>query len=202
MPTFKAAIDSFAAAVDAALDGGKKAIAERNRQQDVVIKMLRQLARYVEIASKDDITMFLSSGFDLRPSGRTKAQPLSQFIRRIDRGENSGQMQVSVTAFQDAYSYQVRWSPANTGGAEPTWTIRSIGKTQPPVTIESLTGHGLCFSGSCLNRVRLYRLERSCHTDLHLDRVAAKALSPKCGRGPKRSLNNHFSLAAKVSHYH
>ena len=45
MPTFKAAIDSFAAAVDAALDGGKKAIAERNRQQEVVIKMLRQLAR-------------------------------------------------------------------------------------------------------------------------------------------------------------
>ena len=45
MPMFKAAIDSFAAAVDAALDGGKKAIAERNRQQEVVIKMLRQLAR-------------------------------------------------------------------------------------------------------------------------------------------------------------
>ncbi len=83
--------------------------------------------------------MFLSSGFDLRPSGGTKTQPLSQFIRRIDTGENSGQMQVSVTAFPDAYSYQVRWDSANTGGAEPTWTIRSIGTTQLPVTIESLT---------------------------------------------------------------
>lgn len=139
MPTFKAAIDSFAAAVDAALDGGKKAIAERNRQREVVIKMSRRLARHVEIASKDDLIVFLSSGFDVRPSGRTKTQPLSQFIRWIEAGENSGQMQVVVTAFPDAYSYQVRWSPANTGGAEPTWTIQSVGKTQPPVTVERLT---------------------------------------------------------------
>src|SRR5438876_6256031 len=56
MAIFKAAIDSFTSAVDAALDGSKKAMAERNRQREVVIKMLRQLAHYVEAASKDDVS--------------------------------------------------------------------------------------------------------------------------------------------------
>ena len=143
--------------------------------------------------------MFLSSGFDLRPSGGTKTQPLSQFIRRIDTGENSGQMQVSVTAFPDAYSYQVRWSPANTGGAEPTWTIRSIGKTQPPVTIESLTpGTAYVFQARALTESGF--TDWSDPVTRNLDRVAAKALSLKCGRGPKRSANNHFSLAARWLH--
>ncbi|PYS09706.1 MAG: hypothetical protein DMG15_23100 [Acidobacteria bacterium] len=84
MAIFKAAIDSFTSAVDAALDGSKKAMAERNRQREVVIKMLRQLAHYVEAASKDDVSVFLSSGFEVRPTGRTKTPPLSQFIRKID----------------------------------------------------------------------------------------------------------------------
>src|SRR5439155_11264120 len=38
MAIFKAAIDSFTSAVDAALDGSKKAMAERNRQREVVTK--------------------------------------------------------------------------------------------------------------------------------------------------------------------
>ena len=61
MATFKAAIDSYAAALDEAFDGSKKAIAERNHQREVVTKMLRQLAHHVEVASKDDVTVFLSS---------------------------------------------------------------------------------------------------------------------------------------------
>ena len=76
MATFKAAIDSFASAVDAALDGSKTAIADRNRQREVVIKMLRQLAHYVEAASKDDMSLLLSSGFEVRPTGRTKSPPV------------------------------------------------------------------------------------------------------------------------------
>ena len=83
---FKTAIDGYAAAVNEALDGSKKAIAERNRQREVVIKMLRQLAHHVEAASKDDLTVFLSSGFDLRPTGRTKTPPVSQSIQKIEIG--------------------------------------------------------------------------------------------------------------------
>ncbi len=139
MGAFKAAIDAYAAAVNDALDGSKKAIAERNRQREAVIKILRQLAHHVEAASKDDLTVFLSSGFGVRPSMRTRTQPVSEFIRKIDPGDNSGQLLVSISAVPDAYSYQVRWAASGTAETAAAWTIHSVGKTQPPVTIGNLT---------------------------------------------------------------
>src|SRR5438034_8149177 len=64
--TFKSTIDTLSAKITAALDGGKKAIAERNHQEEVVIKMMRQLGHYAEQACKDDMTAFLKSGFQAR----------------------------------------------------------------------------------------------------------------------------------------
>ena len=134
------------------LDGSKKVIAERNRQQEVVIKMLRQLAHHVEGASKDALTVFLSSGFDVRLTTRTKTQTISEFIRRIGPGDNAGQLLVSVAAVPDAYSYQVRWAPAGTADTASTWTIHSIGRTQPPVTIGNLMpGTAYVFQARALN---------------------------------------------------
>ena len=42
--TLKSANDALAAAIAAALDGGKKAIAQKNAQKEVVVKFLFQLA--------------------------------------------------------------------------------------------------------------------------------------------------------------
>src|SRR6266404_1520738 len=61
--TFKGAIDTLSTKITAALDGGKKAIAERNHQEQVVIKMMRQLGNYAETTCKDDMPTFLKSGF-------------------------------------------------------------------------------------------------------------------------------------------
>lgn len=55
LATFKGEIDSLASKITAALDGGKKSIAERNHQAQVVIRMLRQLGHYVAAACKEDI---------------------------------------------------------------------------------------------------------------------------------------------------
>ena len=63
LTALKSALDDLSAWIGNALDGGKKAIAERNHKQEVVVKMLRQLAHYVEANCKDDINIFLSSGF-------------------------------------------------------------------------------------------------------------------------------------------
>ncbi len=45
--TLKSQLDTLSAAISAALDGGKKAIAEREHQKEVVIKSLRQIGHYV-----------------------------------------------------------------------------------------------------------------------------------------------------------
>src|SRR5437016_3138366 len=63
MPTFKTVIDTYNTLLAAALDGSKKVLTERNHQGEVLIKILRQLAHYVESACKDDMTIFSSSGF-------------------------------------------------------------------------------------------------------------------------------------------
>ena len=63
MPGFKTAIDAYAAAVAGALDGGKAAIATRNKRRGDVILLLHQLGHYVEVACKGDMNTFVSSGF-------------------------------------------------------------------------------------------------------------------------------------------
>src|SRR4051812_14912604 len=62
--TFKFNSDTFSADITAALDGGAKAIAARDAQAVVVVKMLHQLGHYVEIACGGDMAKFLKSGFE------------------------------------------------------------------------------------------------------------------------------------------
>src|SRR5437773_8842404 len=58
-PTLQGEIDSLSAAITAALDKGRKAIAERKHQQEVLTRSLRQLAHYVQYNCNDDMTTFL-----------------------------------------------------------------------------------------------------------------------------------------------
>lgn len=142
MPTFKTAIDTFNTLLAAALDGGKKVLTERNHQGEVLIQILRQLAHYVESACKDDVTIFSSSGFQAVSKVRTATPPLSQFIRKITEGPNSGVLLVWLLAVAGALSYEVRWAPVATGAsatAAPAWTSSLVPSTQPPATVSSLT---------------------------------------------------------------
>ena len=54
-------------------------------------RSLRQLANYVEHNCKDDMTTFLKSGFQPVTTIRTPVKPLSESIRNIVPGDNSGQ---------------------------------------------------------------------------------------------------------------
>src|SRR5207253_5666996 len=100
--TFKGAIDTLSTKITAALDGGKKAIAERNHQEQVVIKMMRQLGRYAEEACQDDLPTFLKSGFRPQSTVTPAKQSLSQYIRKITPGKNSGEIQVAPVAADGA----------------------------------------------------------------------------------------------------
>ena len=73
--TLKVQTDALSAAMAAALDGGKKAIAERNHEKEVVIKSLRLLGHYAQENCKDDMTTFLKNGFQAVTITRTAVQP-------------------------------------------------------------------------------------------------------------------------------
>src|SRR5262249_48129739 len=83
LPTLLAANQALSFANSEALDGGKKALAVRNHCKEVVVKILDQLARYVQANCKDNMTIFLSSGFKAQSSTRTAAPTVSDSIRYV-----------------------------------------------------------------------------------------------------------------------
>jgi hypothetical protein len=139
LPTLLAAIQALGAANSAALDGGRKAMAERNHQKEVVMKLLDQLARYVQANCKDDMTIFLSSGFKAQSSTKTTAATASDSIRYVRVGPNSGQAQIRLVAVPGAGSYELRWAPVPAGGVPTAWTTQPITSLRSSTVISGLT---------------------------------------------------------------
>jgi hypothetical protein len=137
--TLKNQIDALSSDITAALDGGKKAIAAREHQKEVVIKSLRQLGHYVEENCKDNMPIFLKSGFEPVSTTRTKVAPLSDAIRKIIPAKNSGQMAVSLVAQAGALAYQLRWAPVGPGGTLGNWTEQLVGHAKPATLVTGLT---------------------------------------------------------------
>jgi hypothetical protein len=100
--------------------------------------MMRQLGNYVETACKDDMPTFLKSGFHAVSTVKTAKPPLSQFIRSITPGKNSGGMHIVPVAIAGATAYEIRWAPT-VNGTPGTWTSQLVTKTRPAVTITGLT---------------------------------------------------------------
>ena len=158
--TLKAQIDALSVGITASFDGGKKAIAEREHQKEVVLRSLRQLGHYVEENCKDDMPTFLKSGFQPVSTTRTPATPLTEKIRKIAPGKNSGEMLVNHR--ERSGRAQLSIAPgAGRSGRNSSKLDRAAGrphKTACPGN-RVYPRHGLRFSDSCRDQRRLYRLE-------------------------------------------
>jgi hypothetical protein len=139
LPTLLAANQALSAATSAALDGGKKAVALRNHCKEVVVKILDQLAKYVQSNCKDDMTIFLSSGFKAQSSTKTTVSTLSESIRSVKLGPNSGQAQVRLVAVSGAGSHELRWAPVPAGGVPTAWTTQPITNVRSATVVSGLT---------------------------------------------------------------
>ena len=127
------AVITFSNAVDAALNGGKLEIAQRNAAQEVLLGLLRQEAAYVEGVAGDDLPKLLSSGFEVVSNNRTQV-PLEKPV--IDRVENSGsaQLELRLQTVPTARAYEVRLSYA--GGA---WQAAGIFTQARKIVLTDLT---------------------------------------------------------------
>ena len=134
-----ARIPSFQAAIAAARDGSKKAIAERKKQRAALIKLLRPLGHYVEANCKDDPTIVAVSGFKVINNVRVPPQPMEQgFILGMANGPMSGQVTVKGKPLPKARSYVLRSAAISADGKPGTWT--DVGVTNPrAITISGLT---------------------------------------------------------------
>jgi hypothetical protein len=139
LPTLLAANQALSAANSAALDGGRKVVAQRNNQKEVVVKLLDQLANYVQSNCKDDMTIFLSSGFKAKSSTKTTAATASESIRYVRPGSLSGQAGVRPVAVPGAGSYEVRWAPVPAGGVPGAWASQPVTHLRSAPVVSGLT---------------------------------------------------------------
>lgn len=139
-PTLEAANDRLAAAIGAAEGGSKQSRAERNAAKEVVVRLLDQLAMYVQSNCGNDVDIVILSGFTPISSARTAAPPVSESIRKLVHGKNSGDMDATLMPYPDAGSYEIRCGMPLPGGALPeTWISKPIVKLRPATTISGLT---------------------------------------------------------------
>jgi hypothetical protein len=136
---FKTAIDLFNTLIAEALDGSKKIKAQKNKQRQLIVHDLKLLGRYVEVTSNGDPSVFQTSGFQAASTTRTSTEPLSETIRKIEHGANSGQIKVSIRAVRGATSYELRYAQAVTGTATPTWTSQTVTAVRTPFLLTGLT---------------------------------------------------------------
>ena len=139
-PTLQAANNALAAANSAAANGGKKELEQQKKDKEAVVRILVQLAHWAEANCKDDMTTFLSSGFQAASTAKAKTPPVSEAIRKIAFGPVSGAVVLTLVKFKGAASYEVRWASVAPGTANPTtWSSQPVANTKQPVTISNLT---------------------------------------------------------------
>jgi hypothetical protein len=138
--TLKKETDTLVSVNAAAENGGKKELAQQKHQKEVVARLIIQLAHWVEANCKDDLTIFLSTGFQAAASTKSKTPPESESVRKIVPGSIIGQMLVWLVKFPHAASYEVRWSPMPAGGGTPkTWSTQPLSNVKAPAVISGLT---------------------------------------------------------------
>jgi Fibronectin type III domain len=155
MPTFKSGIDTFSVLVTDAADGGKKAIAAKNKQRQVMIKQVTLLGHFVEAVSNDDPAVFSTSGFVTAPTQRVPPQPLPPAsIDWIDRGPVTGSVVVKVKRLPKAMSYALQYGVVVASGTLPaSWTTLALPGSKK-YTISNLTpGANYAFQVRALGRL-------------------------------------------------
>jgi hypothetical protein len=142
LAVFKAAVDALISLIASAIDGGKTAIVEKNKQRAIVIKMLRQLGHWVEANCKDDLSILKSSGFQPLTMTRGATLPLEgpASIAKVENGQNSGELFVRVVSLARALSYIVRYAAIGADGKHAPWTeLPPFSSVRYPAVISGLT---------------------------------------------------------------
>jgi len=139
---YKAGIDTLAALVVDAEDGGTKAIKAKDKQRVVMIKMYTLLGQYAGSACNDDPAIFSTSGFTPVSNLRMAPQPLTEAkFSSIDRGNNSGEAVVKPESQTGVLTFDVRYALEGAGGVLGPWTVITIaGPRKTTITGLTVTG--------------------------------------------------------------
>ena len=131
LATYGVGIKSYEDAIPPANDGGKTAIAHKNKQRNSAVKMYTELAHYVEANCNEDVATFLLSGFTIAaPAVKTPPGPLEVPSLVVTAGPVTGQSKVKPKAVKKAITYDFRFAPPAAPGATPSWTYQVLTSTK------------------------------------------------------------------------
>ena len=132
----QAALDAFIAAIADAADGGLTLTAIKNDKRAELVALLRQLASYVQVACKSDLTVLLSSAFPIQKPQRFPIGVLpAPTGLTITLGSRTGELNASAAPTPGAAIYN--WRVTTT--AQPTVVVQSSQTTAASNTFDNLT---------------------------------------------------------------
>jgi hypothetical protein len=146
---FEAKVNVLDAALVSALDGAKTAIAARDAAVADLLPDLRLIIVYCDHVAKGDEEMLASANI---PTGSGSSKPSGDpYIRKIWRGDHSGEIAMFVKAGEDADSYAIRYG---VDGTDPnTWPETRIANVKSAIVIGDLVpGKRYGFQVCCLRR--------------------------------------------------
>jgi hypothetical protein len=137
----KAALDRYDHTCAAALDGGKRAIVERDAQRTVLGLMLRRLGNYVDIACENEMSKLIASGFEPVSTTFSPAEPPPRpRIKKIKHGPTSGTLLVSMSShYRKVVQYKLRHGEGEFHDIQDSWTETIVASARPATLVSGLT---------------------------------------------------------------
>jgi hypothetical protein len=121
IPAIQSALDDFSAALAAKADGGPSATSKKKNLRLVLANLVRQLAAYVTVACKGDMTNLILSGFPPQKPTRAPIGPLPAPQNLIVKhGMLGGELDVKVNPVFGASTYNWTCTPNTPGAATIT----------------------------------------------------------------------------------
>ncbi|MGN6643731.1 MAG: hypothetical protein ACTHKU_12110 [Verrucomicrobiota bacterium] len=128
--------DEFITAMSDATDGGTRLTAIKNAKRAALVGILRQLATYVQLECKGDLTLLMSSGFPIQKPQRTPVGVLpAPSLLTVTFGERSGELYVAAVPMVGAAIYNWRVTTV----AAPEVVVQTAQTTAASNTFTGLT---------------------------------------------------------------
>lgn len=121
LPDVQKGLDNFSAGVAATADGGPSATARKNQLRLILVGLVRQLASYVGVACKGDMTNLLLSGFPVQKPSRAPIGVLpAPGNPTLALGSRSGELDAAVNPVFGASIYNWKLTSSAAGEAPRT----------------------------------------------------------------------------------
>lgn len=131
-------LDELARLNAEALDRARSVLAQRDKQRDIVINDMRILARYAQNAANGDPAILKLSGLDQAYASYKRMPMLSERIRKITQGKNSGELLIYINADEDATFYEIRYGVIADGQPPADWTQQLIFNVKSAILLKGL----------------------------------------------------------------